>query len=167
MAEDPGDGDGAGLVLAGVIDHLDYTWIFWLSLVVSLRWWAPRRRGRAAREVEPAEFAVLGIGQRNDRDATMATDDRLGPLRGLQLRGHGRSCWSMVARKAAPGAATSAFEPVPAPDEREGGAPPATLGQPGAALRRSVASSCSLTFSRGSCGSSAVAPLEEPASHRA
>jgi pimeloyl-ACP methyl ester carboxylesterase len=36
-----------------------------------------------------------------------------------------------------------------------------------AALRRSVASSCSLTFSRGSCGSSAVAPLEEPASHRA
>jgi len=30
-----GIGGGAGLVLAGVIvDHLDYTWIFWLSLVV-------------------------------------------------------------------------------------------------------------------------------------
>jgi EmrB/QacA subfamily drug resistance transporter len=32
-----GIGGGAGLVLAGVIvDHLDYTWIFWLSLVVIL-----------------------------------------------------------------------------------------------------------------------------------
>jgi hypothetical protein len=31
---------------------------------------------------EPAEFAVLGIGQRNDRGATRATDDRVGPLRG-------------------------------------------------------------------------------------
>jgi EmrB/QacA subfamily drug resistance transporter len=32
-----GVGGGAGLVLAGVIvDHLDYTWIFWLSLVVIL-----------------------------------------------------------------------------------------------------------------------------------
>jgi EmrB/QacA subfamily drug resistance transporter len=30
-----GIGGGAGLVLAGlIVDHLDYTWIFWLSLVV-------------------------------------------------------------------------------------------------------------------------------------
>ncbi len=32
-----GIGGGAGLVLAGlIVDHLDYTWIFWLSLVVIL-----------------------------------------------------------------------------------------------------------------------------------
>ena len=32
-----GIGGGAGLVMAGlIVDHLDYTWIFWLSLVVIL-----------------------------------------------------------------------------------------------------------------------------------
>jgi hypothetical protein len=40
----------------------------------------------AIASMEPAGFAVLGSGQWNDRGATMATSDRVGPLRGLQLR---------------------------------------------------------------------------------
>jgi hypothetical protein len=40
----------------------------------------------AIASMEPAEFAVLGSGQRNDsRPATMATDDRLGHLRAVNF----------------------------------------------------------------------------------
>jgi hypothetical protein len=58
--------------------------------------------GVAIASMEPAEFAVLGSGQRNDpRPATMATDDRLGHLRGLQLRERDRH---PTPRGGAPGA---------------------------------------------------------------
>ena len=47
-----GIGGGAGLVLAGlIVDHLDYTWIFWLALVIDRR-----RDGRHA----PVRARVAG-----------------------------------------------------------------------------------------------------------
>lgn len=64
-----GIGGGAGLVLAGVIvDHLDYTWIFWLSLVVILaaivatRLFVPESPVKTPARIDWAGAALLAAG---------------------------------------------------------------------------------------------------------
>ena len=64
-----GIGGGAGLVLAGVIvDHLDYTWIFWLSLVVILgavvatHFFVPESPVKTPARIDWAGAALLAAG---------------------------------------------------------------------------------------------------------
>jgi EmrB/QacA subfamily drug resistance transporter len=64
-----GIGGGAGLVLAGVIvDHLDYTWIFWLSLVViaaavvATHFFVPESPIKTPARIDWAGAALLGAG---------------------------------------------------------------------------------------------------------
>jgi EmrB/QacA subfamily drug resistance transporter len=64
-----GIGGGAGLVLAGVIvDHLDYTWIFWLSLVVILgavvatHFFVPESPVKTPARIDWGGAALLGGG---------------------------------------------------------------------------------------------------------
>jgi EmrB/QacA subfamily drug resistance transporter len=64
-----GIGGGAGLVLAGVIvDHLDYTWIFWLSLVVILgavvaaHFFVPESPVKTPARIDWAGAALMGSG---------------------------------------------------------------------------------------------------------
>jgi EmrB/QacA subfamily drug resistance transporter len=64
-----GVGGGAGLVLAGIIvEHLDYTWIFWLALVmilgatVSTRLWVPASPLRTPARIDVVGAAGLAAG---------------------------------------------------------------------------------------------------------
>ncbi len=64
-----GIGGGAGLVLAGVIvDHLDYTWIFWLSLVViagaavAAHFFVPESPVKTPARIDWGGAALLGTG---------------------------------------------------------------------------------------------------------
>jgi EmrB/QacA subfamily drug resistance transporter len=64
-----GVGGGAGLVLAGIIvEHLDYTWIFWLALVIILgatvaaRLWVPPSPLRTPSRVDLVGAAGLAAG---------------------------------------------------------------------------------------------------------
>jgi EmrB/QacA subfamily drug resistance transporter len=64
-----GIGGGAGLVLAGVIvDHLDYTWIFWLSLVVILgavvatHFFVPESPVKTPARIDWGGAALLAVG---------------------------------------------------------------------------------------------------------
>jgi EmrB/QacA subfamily drug resistance transporter len=64
-----GIGGGAGLVLAGVIvDHLDYTWIFWLSLVViagavvATHLWVPESPVKTPARIDWGGAALLAAG---------------------------------------------------------------------------------------------------------
>ena len=64
-----GIGGGAGLVLAGVIvDHLDYTWIFWLSLVViaaatvATRLFVPESPVKSPARIDWVGAALMGAG---------------------------------------------------------------------------------------------------------
>ena len=64
-----GIGGGAGLVLAGVIvDHLDYTWIFWLSLVmilgavVATQFFVPESPVKTPARIDWGGAALLAVG---------------------------------------------------------------------------------------------------------
>jgi EmrB/QacA subfamily drug resistance transporter len=64
-----GVGGGAGLVLSGVIvDHLDYTWIFWLSLlviaaaVVSAHFFVPESPVKTPARIDWGGAALMSIG---------------------------------------------------------------------------------------------------------
>ena len=64
-----GIGGGAGLVLAGfIVDHLDYSWIFWLSLViialatVATHLFVPESPVRSPARIDWLGAAGLGVG---------------------------------------------------------------------------------------------------------
>jgi EmrB/QacA subfamily drug resistance transporter len=64
-----GIGGGAGLVLSGVIvDHLDYTWIFWLSLVViaaavvATHFFVPESPVKTPARIDWGGAALMAIG---------------------------------------------------------------------------------------------------------
>jgi EmrB/QacA subfamily drug resistance transporter len=64
-----GIGGGAGLVLSGlIVDHLDYTWIFWLSLVViagavvATKLFVPESPIKTPAKIDWGGAALMGIG---------------------------------------------------------------------------------------------------------